>query len=757
MLRVKDSSIPKIILFAFIAALLTFHMQAEHLDFRVDSSWVYAINILPHTNYILGKDAFFTYGPLGFLLHPTTVSNNLYISNIFWFFLRFIFAFSLFSLVINAIRLSHNNYKYYALVLYFITLIMIDNETMLILLPIVLLFFFKNAYINIFLAVLTIIFSSLIKMGPALTALGGVGTYIILYGILNKNLRIPLFATFITISLYLLIWFAITGGINSSVSYLDMSHQFVLGNDLGMSINPDNIWTLIILGIFSLSLSYFAFDNNYDFSSPNSKIMFWILILPIAAMFKYAYGREDTHIYTFVTFLMLIFLFLTVLMGNFRKCLVLTLTLVSGIICFYVNSMYVMHSSFNKLFIGIQPEFRGFEKFFKLKAINNQYKTEAIANLQPYRLPPDMLSILGYHSVDIYPYDILYAYSDHLNWQPRPIIQSYVDYTPKLDRYNALYYQKNQGPEFIIWSVPDLTVLDQYALSYEPYTILQLISNYKKVGLWNNSLLLLQKRRSPLKLEKNIIQKSTSQWNIWSSVPKISQGILLAHLQYQMSLIDKLKAMLYKLGDVYIDYKFSDGSILTYRLTLLNAPSGIWIAPFVSTISLATNFSRFQNEQAHALSSNAYVLNIDRKEIINSYLMVNGWFFIKNLPAKHVDYKLILASDATNLYMAEGNILPRPYVANYYNKLKASANSGFSFQTDISKIPLGKYQLVLQVIADGKKYMIPTQSTITIDSHGSSQVTAIRFRHDRYDLFRKNLQIVWEDINLPNSENFLVH
>src|SRR4030081_922779 len=73
--------------------LMTFSMQFESVDQAnrrldymsgpkgavrpgLDESWAWALNTVPQTSYIFGKDVVFTYGPLGFLMSPRPFGHN---------------------------------------------------------------------------------------------------------------------------------------------------------------------------------------------------------------------------------------------------------------------------------------------------------------------------------------------------------------------------------------------------------------------------------------------------------------------------------------------------------------------------------------------------------------------------------------------------------------------------------------------------------------------------------------------------------
>src|SRR5690606_17602481 len=69
-----------------ILALFTYLQPGAHLVPGLDSSWAYALNYTFQQKLIIGRDIYFTFGPLGFLEHTRPLSLQLLvISSIFWF------------------------------------------------------------------------------------------------------------------------------------------------------------------------------------------------------------------------------------------------------------------------------------------------------------------------------------------------------------------------------------------------------------------------------------------------------------------------------------------------------------------------------------------------------------------------------------------------------------------------------------------------------------------------------------------------
>lgn len=61
----------------FYVAILVFPVRLAFFGTGLDSSHVFASNFFPYTDLVYGRDVVFTFGPLGFLLNPQNIGNNL--------------------------------------------------------------------------------------------------------------------------------------------------------------------------------------------------------------------------------------------------------------------------------------------------------------------------------------------------------------------------------------------------------------------------------------------------------------------------------------------------------------------------------------------------------------------------------------------------------------------------------------------------------------------------------------------------------
>jgi hypothetical protein len=95
---------------------------------------------------------------------------------------------------------------------------------------------------------------------------------------------------------------------------------------------------------------------------------------------------------------------------------------------------------------------------------------------QAFQLP-NIRQIVGKSTVDVFDWDLAWATFNELNYEPRPICQSYAVYTPRLMRLNSEFYRTN-APEYVLFQInpfprhfppaDDALVLVHLTRSYSP-------------------------------------------------------------------------------------------------------------------------------------------------------------------------------------------------------------------------------------------------------------------------------------------------
>ena len=211
-------------------------------------------------------------------------------------------------------------------------------------------------------------------------------------------------------------------------------------------------------------------------------------------------------------------------------------------------------------------------------------------NLLQGKLPNVMLAEIGNQSVDIYSYLQAMVPANHLNWEPRPVFQTYASFMPYFDNLDAKFFQSERKPQYLLWS-PFNDIDNRYVLSTEPLAMYQIFKWYKPIMTASDVYLLKKQSRPQLSPEK-FIATTTTKWGEWIPVPSSSDSILRVRLKSKLTLLGKIKTAFYKLFDVTIDYRLADNLVVTYRLVYSTAIDGIWVNPLLKDPCQILNLGR---------------------------------------------------------------------------------------------------------------------------------------------------------------------
>jgi len=494
-------------LLLLIVLLFPYYQISNIPSAGIDNSWRIALEMAYQKGLIFGKDIIYTYGPLGRLTQRISIET----SN-FQFFLFDVFCFGNVGFLLY--YLLPKPLKLYQLLIHFVFFLLISSiygEWQSFLLFYVsifsgLLFLKKQNHWLLIHAILMGVINFYIKANYGVIALGFV--FILLcYAFFSKRLSLQnlLLYFFGSTILLILLSFLLKADL---ITYLFSSIEIIKGYNESQSFFPANRLRAVAAsyGIFiAFILVFMAFILQKllkkDFSIPTLDSLFVLGCVGVCSfvLIKYAFVRaDDGHLMSFVRSASLPFLLLCIFttdkwlkVGGW--CLV-SLNLLSYLV-FY-------QSIYGQLSISIIDNLR--TKSFILP----QYFKDISKKNTPhynYTYPKEVLDIIGDKTVDIVPNETSEIYLNKLNYNPRPVVQSYQAYNTYLDRKNQEKYLSATAPDFVIYSIESTD--NKYAFSEETLTLLALLQRYEPIKTWPNRLLL--KKKDQTKTLKLVKQQST--------------------------------------------------------------------------------------------------------------------------------------------------------------------------------------------------------------------------------------------------------
>jgi hypothetical protein len=156
--------------------------------------------------------------------------------------------------------------------------------------------------------------------------------------------------------------------------------------------------------------------------------------------------------------------------------------------------------------------------------------------------------VIGSESVDAMNYLLLAPIANSMNYQPRPIIQGFVAYTPALQQLNAGHFLGAARPHFVLLCHEATdgrfpTLEDSVALNY-------VLNNYIPVA-WDGRFLVLKQKTAIAPSFRLVLQKEL-HFGEWLDVSRWSEEPLFMSAAINPSVWERLDSLLYQPEPLYM-------------------------------------------------------------------------------------------------------------------------------------------------------------------------------------------------------------
>lgn len=586
--------------------LSTFPSIGQEIRTGLDPSYIWALNYFFTKGIVAGRDVVFSYGPLGFLMFPLPLGNNILISIVFESFFKFIFVYLLLQLGFGIRNKGLSMSKLFVVLLVFAISNFVEFEyVFMFMLPYcvaaaMLLFSESGKKVYMVLGSITLSFSALTMFPNAVGAIFVMTGFFAVYSFNNRlKIRLVLESLILvgitSILFFVLFWFFANNSLGGIGTFLFSRLELAQGNSGAMALDHTDNFVLLVISLISFVAALWSAGDR------RSRMLSLMFILPIYAMTKYGFSRADFRHYRHVfDFFVLYFLFFMLYMRKISVLIILFLAVFLG--SFFLNIKVTFpeeHFSFVPTLERMIAS--GGIKNFQTSVLNySNRKKELLAvskdNLEPDVLDGTIIEAIGGKSVDIYPWELSIVPANDLTWKGRPIMQSYFANTQKLDIQNALALKKEM-PKFMLferngWQGEMGSIDWRYLPNDEPTTFWTLMNNYSLVA-GDKRVYLLEKAAKPNFGSQQIIGDQEAQWNSWIVVPKHKEGVVLAKIDYKRTFAGIIVKSLWKERVSSIEYKVG-GAIKTYRLVVDTMSNGLWIDPKMDTLKIPPTGSQVE-------------------------------------------------------------------------------------------------------------------------------------------------------------------
>jgi hypothetical protein len=191
------------------------------------------------------------------------------------------------------------------------------------------------------------------------------------------------------------------------------------------------------------------------------------------------------------------------------------------------------------------------------------------------RIPTSLLASIGTGRIDAYPWEMSPLFANGLNWNPRPVPQSYSAYTPELDELNARLYRSPDGPEYILYHLDAIDT--QHPWWVDPLTSRELYSRFDVIAS-GARFLVLKRRPIPRSVELKPTAAASVRLGERIRVPPDHGQLLSVALRFRLTAAGEFRDKTWKVYPPMLKLELVDGSTRIHTMVWRNAVSGLPIS-----------------------------------------------------------------------------------------------------------------------------------------------------------------------------------
>ena len=182
-------------------------------------------------------------------------------------------------------------------------------------------------------------------------------------------------------------------------------------------------------------------------------------------------------------------------------------------------------------------------------------------------------------SVDLYPYDQSAVFAAGQKWSPRPVIQSYIAYTPSLAELDRDHLKGAAAPDRVYFSISPLD--GRYPSLDDGASWPELIARYRATTYFGEYAV-MEKRSKPIAVDvgASLLDEKDASFGEQVPIPTTNAPIW-ARIDVAPTVMGRLVLALYKLPPLYLVVNYANGSTEDFRFIPGEARSGFLLSPTV--------------------------------------------------------------------------------------------------------------------------------------------------------------------------------
>jgi hypothetical protein len=585
-------------------AVATYPLRFASVSSGLDPSWVYAINYLPSTSYVWGRDFIYTYGPLGYLFFPQAVDGHLEQAAVYWSVFHLVFSVTLVYLGLKAAT-SVQVVGFAALFLLAKLCALTADDLSTVLSALLLWTALQNKRLRLMCLAATGVFTAVFlfqKFSVGLSSGMLLTTALCVIVVEGRHAWRQIILNVLAASAGFGVTIGILTarelrGLDGLMDWLRLSFLLVEGYDVGTSLyQPEGA---LALGLVSLSLLGVLAALTLRWRS-RLAVFLAMAAAPTFEAFKHSYVRQDAHLVLFVTY-MLAVAGLCILFSPGAREVRTSLMVGFGVLIVSLPIAAPYLPGRQALVDGLfaRQGLRALTSALDLQPARAQLQAGMASQFENSRLPADWIALIHAQpdaTVDIVPWDIVRIGASGLTWNPSPVLQSFVAYSAALDQRNAEHFNSPNSPDFLVAQYLDID--GRVPLVASPGTWRAIFANYELVEKARDTASgetgLFRRRQYPLDQREAPLYTETVDLKDWVAVPQ-SNHLLLAHIDTHFTPLGAFVKTLYRVDPLYLQVRYFPGVVEQSRFLPDNARNGMVVNFLPRTLA---EFTALQTGQA---------------------------------------------------------------------------------------------------------------------------------------------------------------
>jgi hypothetical protein len=181
-------------------------------------------------------------------------------------------------------------------------------------------------------------------------------------------------------------------------------------------------------------------------------------------------------------------------------------------------------------------------------------------------------------STDAYPGNQALVIANDRTFNPRPLLQSYIAFTPELAAFNARHLSGESSPQSILFSIHPLD--NRYPTFDDGFSWLPLLSHYEP-GEARGDFVMLKRRSKARSLRLQPIEDVTVPIGTRIDIASAASTLIWAEIDLPGTVLGSIAKTLYKSPELRMNVKLANGTSHDYRFIPSIARGGFLLSPLI--------------------------------------------------------------------------------------------------------------------------------------------------------------------------------